>query len=81
MSNNIAKITIEKGDEYHPTYMRIQFTPEHINFAFYQGRLERWFGSEADRQKLEVRRAIEACLNLISRELMRAAADQLDIKW
>jgi len=79
--NYLTKITIEEGDEYHPTYMRIQFTPEHINFAFYQNRLEKWLGSEDEIKRLEVRRAIESCVNLIAKEMIKAAEEQLDIKW
>ncbi len=77
MSLGIAKISIEKGDEFHPTIMKLRFTPEVINFAFHQGRMEKWMGSEADCQKIEVRHAIEKCVNMIQRELMRAADEQL----
>lgn len=79
--NGIARIKIEKGDEYHPTIMKLQFTPEVWNFAFHQGRMERWLGSEEELQRLEARHAVEKCTNMIQRELMRAMDEQLGIKW
>lgn len=79
--SEIAKIVVEKGTEILPTILKIQFTPMPWNFAFHQGRLERWMGSEEECQKLEVRHAIEKCAYMIERELMVAAEKQLGIKW
>lgn len=81
MSANIAEVTIEKGTEAVPTLLRIRFTPMPWNFAFHQGRMEKWRGSEEELQRLEVRHAVEKCANLIARELMIAAEKQLGIKW
>lgn len=78
--SDIARITIEKGTELLPTILKIQFSPMPWNFAFHQGRLERWTGSEKECQRLEVRHAIEKCTYMFQRELMVAAENQLGIK-
>lgn len=78
---NIARIGIEKGDELLPTIMTIAFTPMPWKFAFRQGRMERWVGSETEIQTLEVRHAIQSCVYMIERELIRAAEKQLGIKF
>lgn len=80
MTMDIARIRIEEGDELHPTIMKIEFSPMPWNFAFHQGRLERWMGSEKECQKIEVRNAIERVSYMIQREIMRAVEKQLDIK-
>lgn len=77
----IAEVRIEKGTEVVPTLLRIRFTPMPWNFAFHQGRMEKWMGSEEECQRLEVRCAIEKCVYLIHRELMAACEEQLGIKW
>ena len=80
MSAEICRVRIEQGDEYLPTIMKIEFSPMPWNFAFHQGRLERWMGSEKECQQLEVRHAIEKCAYMIQREIMRAVQNQLGIK-
>jgi len=79
--SEIAEIKIEKGDEYHPTIMRIRFTPMPWMFAFHQGRMEKWVGSEENCQREEVRHAVEKCTYMIQRELMRAVEKQLNIRF
>lgn len=80
-SYGIARVKIEKGDEFLPTLLKIQFTPETWNFAFHQGRLEKWMGSEEECQRIEARHAVEKCAYMIQRELMKAMEEQLGIKW
>lgn len=76
---DIAEVKIEKGTETVPTLLRIRFNPMPWNFAFHQGRMERWIGSEAECQELEVREAIRKCVYLIERELRVAVRNQLGI--
>lgn len=80
MSGDIAEVKIEPGNEALPTLLRIRFNPMPWNFAFHQGRMERWLGSEAECQKLEVREAVRKCAYMIERDLMRAVENQLGIK-
>lgn len=78
--NKIAEIRIEKGTELLPTLLRIRFNHMPWNFAFHQGRMERWMGSEKDCQREEVRQALRKCVALIELELWNAAREQLEIE-
>lgn len=80
MSFAIARVKIEKGTEILPTILKIEFSPMPWNFAFHQGRLEKWMGSEEECQKLEVRHAVEKAAYMIQRELIDAVDKQLGIK-
>lgn len=71
--SDICKIEIVKGDRDAPTIMKIEFSPMPWNFAFHQGRMEKWVGSEKECQGLEARYAIQKVVYMIEREIVNVA--------
>lgn len=78
--SDIARVAIERGGDYLPTIIKIEFSPITWNFAFHMGRFCMPPLKEEERLEIEARDAVRHCVYMIECELKRAVAKHLGIK-
>jgi len=81
MSDIIAKIEIEQGKDHLPTLMKVRFSPQTWNFAFYISRMAPYSLGMSDEsyRKEEIRNATFAMINMIEKQVKAAVKEELGV--